>query len=350
MARQFALPYACCILAFMAVFLLNDVLNGLVDCLDAHLSFGRIAIYFLAKLPPNLVNIVPISVLLAGSFMTVMLGRNNELTAMRAAGLSIIQCALPVWVIVVLSALMVFFINESLALKCAKISNNIELTEKFQREYFKRLTFYHPSQHRDWAIENVEDDGSFSRVIVRQYREDGTNDYLVAAVKATFKDGKWTFFDGCVQFYDEGGQQLAKATEFFDEKAMPFAESPQEINTHSNRPENMNISELSAVLRENIVTSKRGRGKLKSLIWYKLTVPLMTICAALFGIALTVSTNRKSAVKGFAISVAVLVVCLLLGQFTLILAQNGYLAPFIGGALPNIAFLGAGMCVMWAKR
>ena len=60
--------------------------------------------------------------------------------------------------------------------------------------------------------------------------------------------------------------------------------------------------------------------------------------------------QSESAVKGFAISIAVLVVSLLLGQFTLILAQNGYLPPFIGGALPNIAFLGAGMWVMWAKR
>ena len=350
MARQFALPYACCILAFMAVFLLNDVLNGLVDCLDAHLSFGRIAVYFLAKLPPNIVNIVPISVLLAGSFMTVILGRNNELTAMRAAGLSIIQCALPVWVIVGLSALAVFFINESLALKCAKISNNIELTEKFQREYFKRLTFHNPSQHRDWAIENVEDDGSFSRVIVRQYRDNGTPEYLAAAVKTTFGDGKWTFFKGYKLFFDEDGRNLGKPTEFFEEMPMPYTESPQEINTHSNKPENMNISELAAVLRDNIVTSKRGRGKLKALIWFKLTVPLMTIIAALFGIALTVSTNRKSAVKGFAVSVAFLVASLLLSQFALILAQNGYLAPFVGGALPNIAFLGAGMFVMWTRR
>lgn len=349
MARQFALPFCCALLAFMAMFLLNDVLNDLSDCLENNVAMHRVVIFFLTKQVHNIINVIPISVLLAASFMTIMLGRNNELTAMRAAGLSLAKCALPIWLISILAAGFVFLVNESWGPKCTKIAQSIEMMDMYQNEYFNHLTFHHPSQRRDWAIDEVKQDGSFSKIIVRQYRKDGSTDYLVTAVSAVFADGKWTFRDGYVQTYDAEKQRIA-SQEYFDEKEMPFPESPGEINAHSNRPENMNIRELKSVLNNRIVSSHHSRNMMKALLWNKLTLPLITLVGALFGVALTISTDRKSAIKGFVGSIVILIANFFFSQMFLVLAENGYLHPFIGGALPNLSFFAAGVLTMRARQ
>ena len=132
-ARNFAMPYVGAIIGFMALFMLVDSINGdmrdfleentkikrelvaepatqLTDKADKAVSekdrAGRrelipwsvILTYLLAKQPQNLTYVIPFASLLAASFMTMMLGKNSELTAMRAAGMSLFTCCLPVWV------------------------------------------------------------------------------------------------------------------------------------------------------------------------------------------------------------------------------------------------------------
>ena len=60
MARQFSLPFVCALLAFMAMFLLNDVLNDLSDCLENNVAMHRVIIFFLTKQVHNIINVIPI--------------------------------------------------------------------------------------------------------------------------------------------------------------------------------------------------------------------------------------------------------------------------------------------------
>ena len=163
-ARNFLTPYIGAIIGFMALFMLVDSINGdMRDFLEANTKTRRlmemqaaeaaqptppalaqpesnqtgapgqantpgtpaatrqpklipwsvIITYLLAKQPQNLTYVIPFACLLAASFMTMVMGKNSELTALRAAGLSLFTCCIPVWIAAALSCIAMLGINES---------------------------------------------------------------------------------------------------------------------------------------------------------------------------------------------------------------------------------------------
>ncbi len=351
MTAGYAVPFICSLLGFAALFLLIDIFDDMSDFLSKKVPVGIAFVYFLARQPQNMTNVVPISALLGACFTTLMMGRHNELTAMRAAGMSLFFCNLPVWIITGCACAAVFAVNESWGPACSAKADYIMATYVKKDRLVKRLTFHHWRDKRDWTIENISEDGVANGIIVRQYRADGTNESLLAAQSADFTDGKgWTFHNGFILNYGEDGNQLVGKQRFFETTEMPYLESPQDISSHSINWNLMNIKELLHVLKSDIVNSNRERRNAKVLLWHRLTFPLAALVGALFGVALTISTDRMGLMKGFALAVGTLVLFYIVSELFMVLAKNGYLTPFIGGGLPPLAFLGAGVATMIKRQ
>ncbi len=350
MTVGFAVPFICSLLGFAALFLLIDIFDDMSDFLSKKVPAGVAFLYFLARQPQNMTNVVPISALLGASFTTLMMGRHNELTAMRAAGLSLFVCNLPVWIITCIACAAVFAVNESWGPSCSAKADSIMATYVKQKKLQKHIAFHHWRDKRDWMIENLSGD-SATGVVIRQYRQDGSNERLVAAQTAEFTQGKgWTFHGGFVQNYGEDGSQLVGKQKFFETLELPYAESPQEISSHSIDWNLMRIRELINVLNSDIVNSRRELRLAKVLLWHRLTFPLAALVAALFGVALTISTDRMGLMKGFALAVGTLVLFYIVSELCMVLAKHGYLTPFLGGGLPPLAFLGAGVLTMLKRQ
>ena len=97
-------PLVCCLLGFTALFLFNSVFDDIPDFLrrPATAAGGpswEVPLYFVLTQPANLLNVLPMSVLLAGSFLISLMGKHHELVAVRAAGISLTRMALPIWLV-----------------------------------------------------------------------------------------------------------------------------------------------------------------------------------------------------------------------------------------------------------
>ena len=79
--------------------LLLAVFDDLPDFQGVRISIGTEVLYFLARALEPLETIFPFAAFLGVSFMTIVKGKNSELTAIRAAGLSLFATALPVWLL-----------------------------------------------------------------------------------------------------------------------------------------------------------------------------------------------------------------------------------------------------------
>ena len=393
-ARNFAMPYVGAIIGFMALFMLVDSINGdMRDFLEENTKIKRemaadtamqvsqqadkaaqtgeaassearggrqlipwsvILTYLLAKQPQNLTYVIPFASLLAASFMTMMLGKNSELTAMRAAGMSLFTCCLPVWVIAALSCAVVLGINESWGPACLKKADAIETAYLKHGKVKNRSAFGFELEHRDWLIDSLSMDGESTGVIVRQYRPDGTMEYLLSAQSAEYDDG-WLFKKGFVKHYGADGAPLRQSPDFFEELKKGYTESPADIHSHSIERDRMTIAELRNVLRSGLVTSRRELNLLKTLLFHRCLFPLAALIAALFGVSLTISTDRMGAMNGFATAVGSLLLFYLLTEVGVLCVKNGWLAPLggfspiLGGILPTIAFLMLAVRTMWKR-
>lgn len=400
-ARNFAMPYIGAIIGFMALFMLVDSINGdMRDFLEENtkikqeqaawaaaqvqkkglrtegdnagervenirppamekaprqlIPWSVIIMFLLAKQPQNLTYVIPFASLLAASFMTMMLGKNSELTAFRAAGMSLFTCCIPVWIIAGISCVVVFAINESWGPACLERADAIEMKYLKHGKAKSRAAFAFGLEHRDWLIDSLDLEGDSTGVIVRQYRPNGTYEYLLAAQSARY-DGKWIFKDGFVKHYDTEGKPLLEAPKIFETLEKTFTESPENIRSHSIDRERMTIVELWEVLRSGLVTSMHELHLLKTILLYRCLFPLAALIGALFGVALTISNDRMGLMNGFAYAVGSMLLFYLITELGILCVKNGWLqplgslSPFLGGALPCLAFFAAAVTTMWRR-
>ena len=94
-----AVPILGAIAILSTTCLLLAVFDDLPDFQGSSISIGTELLYFLARALDPIETIFPFAAFLGVSFMTIVKGKNSELTAIRAAGLSLFVTALPVWLL-----------------------------------------------------------------------------------------------------------------------------------------------------------------------------------------------------------------------------------------------------------
>ena len=350
--REFMIPLFCALAAFAFLFLVNNVFDDLPDFMSKNVPLKVVLGYFLALQPHNLVNVIPISVLLAASFMTVMLGRNNELCAMRAAGMSLFTCALPVWILALIASICTICIGELWG------PAGLQRAAQIRREWLdskkqaaETLAFRNMQENRDWYCQDLDLDDVMHHVVVRQYNEQGETQWMLMAETATFReDGVCVFKNGSRQEVGAGGEKLLTPPEIFETKEFTCMEHLKDIAEQGRLQDSVTTREALSILHSEITPSPQVSRHLRTVVWNNIMFPLASLVGAFFGVALTIANQRSEIMKGFAAAIGILVMFYLVGQVFMVLGKNGWLPPFVAGGLPSLVFTGAGFAVMWRKQ
>ncbi len=93
--RELMVPFTYCLGGFLIFWMSADLFTELEELHKHKLHMNDVLLYYLVKIPEMIVLILPISLLLALLYALTNHSRYNELTAMRAAGISIWRLAVP---------------------------------------------------------------------------------------------------------------------------------------------------------------------------------------------------------------------------------------------------------------
>ena len=83
------------LLTFITIFVLVDIIDNLDHIMDSKMSSIEIIKYYLHSIPWYLSIALPMSLLLGTVFTMGILQKNNELSAIKASGISIGRLAIP---------------------------------------------------------------------------------------------------------------------------------------------------------------------------------------------------------------------------------------------------------------
>ena len=350
--REFMVPLVCALAAFAFLFLVNNVFDDLPDFMSKDVPMRAVMAYFLSLQPHNLLNVIPISVLLAASFMTVMMGRNNELCAMRAAGMSLFTCALPVWLLALAACVCAVCIGEFWG--PAGLQNAARIRREWldsKKKAAETVAFCNIKENRDWYCRDLDLSDVLHHVVVRQYNEEGETLWILMAETATFRDdGVCVFKNGSRQEVGGGEARLLTSPVTFETFEFACQEKLRDIAEQGRLQEGVTTREALSILRSDVAPSPQMARHLRTQVWNNITFPLASLVGAFFGVALTIANQRSEIMKGFAGAIGILVMFYLVGQVFMVLGKNGWLPPFVAGGLPSLVFTGAGFAVMWRKQ
>jgi lipopolysaccharide export system permease protein len=135
------------VLAFVLIYLIVDFFDRFDILLRSHAAPLAAVRYFLFKIPLMLTQIMPAAILAAMLLSLGLLSRRNELVALRASGVSLVQTAFPLVVLAAVISLGTLVWNETIVPYCTRACqyiNNVEIRKRPERGILsERGIWYH---------------------------------------------------------------------------------------------------------------------------------------------------------------------------------------------------------------
>lgn len=176
--RSFLIPFGILLFAFTLLFIIMDMYNEIGDFLEHDAPLSVSVHFFALKIPGNIRFILPITVLLACMYALANLGRNRELTAIRASGISLMRCGMPIFAVGFCVMLVNYYFNEKLVpetTRQAEIVRKRVSNPNYVEETNARLQFHSGDMLRQWYFGQFNDDGYQEKVKIKffaPHRED----------------------------------------------------------------------------------------------------------------------------------------------------------------------------------
>ncbi|MDB5096133.1 MAG: putative permease [Cyanobacteria bacterium RYN_339] len=341
--RELTRPFLTAVCGVLVMLLVNVLYSLATIIVQSHVGLPVVLRLLLYSLPAQAVITFPMAYLFAALLAFGRLGRDGELTALRAMGVSFRRLAAPVLVGAVAISAASFFIND-VVVPAANHAFVREVTQEAFRMgqplFKEHVVAKDPHAARYYFI------GLIDR---RTDRMTGIYAWEHARL-VTAREGEWTgrgwhLRDGVVSHYGPDG--LAKTEEGFRELDLPVGLDREAIYAQGDRgPREMSSSELA----EAIAALKSAGGDTRELsVEYqmKFAIPLSTFFATLMGAPLGARFGRLGGFVGAAWAIALVMLYQVLMQVAHALGVNAWVDPITGAWLQNYVFGILGLGLLW---
>jgi lipopolysaccharide export system permease protein len=301
---------------------------------------GSAFLYILLTAPQRAYEAFPIATLIGSLMGLGGLAARNELTAMRAAGVSILGVARAVVVAGLVLASLAFALGEWVAppaerwgqqLRSSALSDNVAAGD--DAGFWARDGSHFVQVQR--AVTDVYLQG------IRIYELGGGREInrIVNAAQARYENGAWRLQDVVITRFVEGGVE----TERLPAVAWDSELRPEVLDVIVVEPETLPVTSLYAYiqyLERNGLESARYR----LAYWIKLVTPLATVTMLLLAIPLVFGSVRSAgAGQRIFIGVMIGIVFFLANRMLNHMGLIYGLPPWISAALPTVVFMCAGL-------
>lgn len=335
------------ILAGMIVFFLCVAfLKEADDFIKYKATFLQIFRYYLYIVPGMVTQSLPFAALLGALLSLGGLSRSNEITAMRAGGISFADIMTPVLIGGLLLSVLGFFNNEVIMPRYAAQALRIirvDVMKKEQRAVFqqRRLWLRGP----DNSIVNIDlvtpDRTAMIGVTIYKLNPDFSLRERITAERLAWEEGAWRLKGGRKYVMTDDAVVSRPA----DNEIFNIVEKPDDMGMIAKDAEEMDLQELYdyvARLRNSGYQAVRYEVDLHTKIAYPFASFLMVLIAVPFSLQ---HTRSGGAAKGVAIAVLIAAVYWVLLSVGKALGRSGALPPFPAAWIAN-AFIGSGAFLM----
>jgi lipopolysaccharide export system permease protein len=352
--RELITPLAYCLGGFLISCICFDAFKSMSDFQDARLHLGDIVDYYLAMTPEILVNILPITLLLALLYTLTNHARHNEITAMRAAGVSLWRLCLSYFIMGLAASGVLFVLNEWCVPRSAdweeQILNRYVPKPGWagKQDDFRNFCFTNAREHRAWFIAEYHvKTAEMLKPQVNWTLLDGSSHRLYAD-HAIRTNHVWTFFNVAEYSQMDASAPLLPSFQT-NVLAMPeFDETPAEIqseikissyqNFRNSRRADIPLRDILGYLRLHPNLSRADSSWLFTKLHGRLAMPWTCLVVVLIAIPFGAASGRRNLFVGVAGSIFICFAYFVIQQLCLALGAGGHLPAWLAAWLPNLIF------------
>jgi Predicted permeases len=358
--REISLPFVMVLFILTFVLLMGRILQLMDLLVNKGIGFLDISKFIVLLMPSFLMFTIPMSLLVAILIGLGRLSGDNEITVMKASGISLYQLSQPIAVAAVIafistSIITLFLVPQSnYATKIhlynvSKQKASIGIREKVFVDYFKGLLIY---------AEKIPLDGAYMEgVLIADTRLTDEPNTIIAKKAYLISDPKAL----TVTLRLENGSTHTVDPDLQNYRKMDFAVYDVNLDIGSSLFDEKKLKEKSSgemtvlELRERLGKSGLEKQHLREVaieLNKKLSMPMSCLILGLLGVPLGIRTQRSAKSWSISIAFALVVLYYMLQLGGEALVQTGQVTPFIGTWVPNLVFGLAGVILfsMTAKE
>jgi lipopolysaccharide export system permease protein len=359
--RELLFPLGCCLGGFLLLWITSDLITSLSELRDNRLRALDVVWYYVLRTPQFVVLILPIGLLLALLYALNNHARHQEITAIRAAGVSLWRLSAPYFAVGIVGGLVLLTLNEWAVPASAEAAEAMKQRRapgpagRSSRDLVRNLCFNNTRDGRSWRIGlyNVQT-GEMFKPIVSWTTRDSSKPWQLQAERARRVDGVWTFYDA--REFREHPQPNMPPFPSLETNVLvlpELSETPEEIESEikvasvlslfSLNKGDLSIAEIRNYLRLHPRLLRTDAARLHTKLHEHLAKPFTCLVVVLIAIPFGAASGRRNVFMGVAGSVAICVAFYFLQQFCLTLGSGGTMQPWVAGWLPNVAFGAVGL-------
>ena len=349
---EWAKVFSLCFASFCGILVISEAYNWIPEFINLKTSFFNILIYFFYSVVIRISMIVPISLMVSTVFVLTTMNRNQELAALRAAGVGISRITAPLWWVGGIFTALLILLNAVLVPDAIEAQNSLLEREQFNALRSKGvsvlptgqsdfLSFENTKKHRFWLITRLGlSTGQAFEVSIDSFDEKGRR---IRSIKADFAEFKkinnqwvWIFKEGRdLKFNPETGSLLAQPR--FTELNIPDYDEDPEVMLFAKRdPDTLSFREVNRFVDQT--GSNAGGSNAAYAMRYHSILAAPAICLVVIAVAIPFSVvgGRVSPMVGVAKVFGLFLLFYFISALCNALGNSGAIPPVVAAWLPVI--------------
>lgn len=341
LAKEYLGPFFLAVGGFVIIGLV-DILFTLVDLfINSGVSLLVVTRLLIYKIPAIMVLFFPMALLFSVMLLLVRMAKDNEITVLRASGISLFRILLPVVILALFTTLLSFFVEEKVVPYANNISDNlirIAIYKTPPPEILENV-FFKDEGDRYFYIKNVDSRHStMQNIMVFELTQSFPR--VITAKTAKWDKKTWVLDDGSIKSFDDNGD-LDYASSFKQMRIYVEREISSFYSEEKTARE-MDAKDLKTKIKD-LEKSGLATKALKVDYYMKYSMPFACLIFGLIGIAFCLSFVR-SGKDWWGVIWAICIAILGVGLYFFIVAvfrslgRGDIITPFLGAWGPNIIF------------
>ena len=340
--RDFSLYLTIIIATFLMLLLVFTLFELLGDIMRNQVSPLTVGEYLLNVVPYFLYNTTPLSMLLAVLVTFGLLQRSNEITAIKATGISLYRIIVPVLIASVLVA-GVLFLSDQLYLPYTNKRQDAlrnQIKGKPPQTYLRPDRKWIFGQHSDIYYYQLFDPDRdvFGGVSVFQFDPRTFQiTHRITADRAHWSEsmGRWVYEQGWER--NLSGSAIDSYRKFDAATFPELAETPAYFKKEIKQSSEMSYEELRRYIYD-LEQSGFDVVRLRVQLQKKIAYPLITLVMAIIAIPFALSTGKRSAIAGVATAIGIGVAYWTISGLFEAMGNLSQLPPAVAAWSPDLVF------------
>lgn len=339
------------LLSLLSIFIIVTFFERIDNIYEHQKPISLLFQYLWFYLPQMIYYSLPITALTAALLTFGLLTKSNEITAMKACGLSLYRLIIPVIVATLLISFLSFLLQENILpfsnKKAEEIWNKINDIPPRTYKYLDRRWVF-GKDNRIYHYSYFDHEGRvFSHLSI--FEIDSKNWTLmrrIYAKKGFMKEGYLSLENTWLREFDQ-----EKPTKFnkSQEINLSLAETASYFVKEWKEPDQMNYLELRKYIQE-LEESGFETIKFKVDLNYKLSFPLVSLIMTLIAIPFSFSMGKRGALFGIGLSIVIaMIYWATIGAFKSLGFVN-FLPPLLAAWGPNLLFGAGGVYLLFTVK